>query len=270
MISFPNAKINLGLRVCERRSDGYHELETVFVPIPLCDILEIVDASQTEFEFSGLPIPGALDSNLLVKVWERFQTDFKLPAQKILLHKKIPMGAGLGGGSADAAFFIKLLNQKFELNLSTIELQQFARKFGADCAFFIENKTVLARGIGDLFSNVELPTQQYYILLVKPPVHVSTAQAYGNVIPAKPSKSISTILKQPISTWKAELINDFETGVFKIYPELAAIKQKLYDMGAIYAAMSGSGSTLFGLYVDKPDFSDFENDNFVFCEKIKF
>ncbi len=248
MITFPNAKINIGLNITEKRPDGYHNLETIFYPIELCDALEFVKEKETKFNCSGLEIEGEYNNNLIIKAYRLLKEEFNLPSIEIHLHKAIPMGAGLGGGSSDAAFMLKMLNDNFQLGLSSQELQQKATKLGADCAFFIENKPTLAKGIGNIFEPTTLNLAGYHIVLVKPNVHVSTAEAYEGCKPQHWTTPLKEAIKQPIAEWKNYIFNDFEKTVFVAHPELANIKEMLYNKGAIYAAMSGSGSTIYGIF----------------------
>ena len=252
MISFPNAKINLGLNVVGKRPDGYHNLETIFYPIQLKDVLEIKKSAEFDFQCSGLKIDGDAQNNLVVKAFRLLQRDFNLSPVKIHLHKVIPFGAGLGGGSSDAAFMLKMLNELFELNLSIQKLEKYAASLGADCPFFIQNKTVYAQGIGDQFSAVDLDLNGYSVAIVKPPFSVSTAQAYGNIIPKPSSISLKILNSIPVKDWKDSVLNDFEEPVFKIYPAIAEIKESLYKSGAIYSSMSGSGSAVLGLFRHLP------------------
>ena len=248
MLTFPNAKINIGLNITEKRPDGYHNLETIFYPIELCDTLEFVQTEEAKFSYSGLEIEGDSDNNLIMKAYRLLKEEFDLPAINIHLHKAIPMGAGLGGGSADAAFMLKMLNKEFNLGLSVSELEQRAAKLGADCAFFIENKPTLAKGIGNIFEPTTINLSGYHIVLIKPDVHVSTAEAYGGCKPQRWTTPLEEAIKQPITEWKNYIFNDFEKTVFIAHPELAEIKEMLYEKGAIYAAMSGSGSTIYGIF----------------------
>ena len=251
MITFPNSKINIGLNITEKRSDGYHNLETIFYPIDLCDSLEFVKSEETRFNCTGLKIEGEQDNNLILKAYRLLKEEFDLPNIDIHLHKLIPMGAGLGGGSADAAFMLKMLNEEFKLNLSSQELQQRAVKLGADCPFFIDNKAVLAKGIGNIFEPTNVDLKGYYIVLIKPDVHVSTAEAYGGCKPQRWETPLEEAIQRPIEEWKDYIFNDFEKTVFVAHPELAKIKEMLYAKGAIYAAMSGSGSTIYGIFKNK-------------------
>lgn len=255
MIVFPNAKINLGLFVTSKREDGYHNLETVFHPVyQLCDMLEVIDNDGKEdaFTSTGLVIDGAATDNLCLKAVSLMREHAHLPPLKIHLHKKIPFGAGLGGGSADASFMLKLLNDQYHLKFSTLELEIMAAKLGADCPVFIENKPVLAKGIGNEFSPIKLSINKLWLQVVIPPIHVPTAHAYSNISPGAPIRPLEELLAQPITSWKDSVNNDFELPVFARHPEIAAIKDKLYDHGALYAAMSGSGSAVFGLFEALP------------------
>ena len=275
MICFPNAKINLGLFVTEKRSDGFHDIETILFPIPLCDALEcveIVDPVETHgrasLQIHGISIDGNPNENLVYKAYQLLKNDFNLPNIRINLFKKIPFGTGLGGGSADAAFMLKLLNQKFLLNISDENLENYARQIGSDCAFFVKNKPVFAYEKGDKFEPINLDLSGYQLVLICPPIHVNTKTAYQNVIPRKTVMSnasetsplartcspcqdyfdLRKLPKIPIAEWKTVLQNDFEPSVFSQHPILFDIKQNLYDAGAIYASMSGSGSAVFGLF----------------------
>ena len=253
MITFPNAKINLGLNIVEKRPDGYHNLETIFYPINLQDALEVTRRENNDKEYtlhiSGSPLEGEPEDNLVVKAYKLLKKDYPglLPVD-IPMNKHIPAGAGLGGGSSDAACMIKLLNDKFSLGLSTERMEEYAVKLGADCAFFIRNKPVFATGIGNLFEPVELSLKGYHIILIKPDIFVSTRDAFAEIKPVRPAVSLKEIVKQPIETWKSSMKNDFEDSVFKKFPEIAAIKDELYDLGAVYAAMSGSGSSVYGIF----------------------
>ena len=253
MITFPNAKINLGLNIIEKRPDGYHNLETIFYPINLQDALEVTRRENNDKEYtlhiSGSPLEGEPEDNLVVKAYKLLKKDYPglLPVD-IHMYKHIPAGAGLGGGSSDAACMIKLLNDKFSLGLSTERMEEYAVKLGADCAFFIRNKPVFATGIGNLFEPVELSLKGYHIILIKPDIFVSTRDAFAEIKPVRPAVSLKEIVKQPMETWKNSMKNDFEDSVFKKFPEIAAIKDELYDLGAVYAAMSGSGSSVYGIF----------------------
>jgi len=264
MLNFPNAKINIGLNVLNRRDDGYHNLETIFYPVNLKDALEIVVADELSFESSGLEIPGMVEDNLCIKGYHLMKKDFDLPPVKIHLHKHIPIGAGLGGGSADAAFFIRLIDQNFNLGMTDEQMIGYARKLGADCAFFIKNKPVFAFEIGDEFEPVRLDLSKYQVVLVMPPVHVSTAEAYRGVKPAPVKDSLMDLIYEPIADWKKYIKNDFEASVFKNHPEIRGVKASLYEAGALYASMSGSGASVFGIFQTTPDLSALEIENEIF------
>jgi 4-diphosphocytidyl-2-C-methyl-D-erythritol kinase len=271
MITYPNAKINLGLNIVEKRPDGYHNLETIFYPINLQDALEVTELENEEGEYklkvSGVPIEGDAENNLVVKAYRLLKKDFPdMSPINIHMFKHIPTGAGLGGGSADAAFMIKLLNEKFNLKLSIEKMEEYAAILGADCAFFIKNKPVFASGIGNIFENITLSLKGYYIVLVKPDIFVSTKDAFSHITPMHPNQSLKEIVRMPVETWRATMKNDFEESVFQKYPEIAAIKDKLYDMGAIYASMSGSGSSVFGIFREQVEHIE-EVFNGCFCRQ---
>lgn len=252
MITFPNAKINLGLNIVEKRPDGYHNLETIFYPIPLQDALEITpwegDERKYKLAQSGIQIAGDDEHNLVVKAYKLLDSLYNLPPIEINLLKHIPSGAGLGGGSADAAFMLCMLNQHFQLNIPNEQLEVYAAQLGADCAFFVENKPTFAEGIGNIFSPIELSLKGYKLLLVKPDIFVSTRDAFAQIKPKRPSISLKEVAKMPVEAWKTYMVNDFEESVFPQFPAITDIKAKLYDMGAIYASMSGSGSSVFALF----------------------
>lgn len=253
MLVFPNCKINLGLNVIQKREDGFHNLETVFYPVPFTDVLEVVTgssmATEVEFNATGLSVDGPLANNLCIRAYQVLKKDFpRLPAVKIHLHKVIPMGAGLGGGSADAAFILHLLNDKFNLSISTSQLIKYALQLGSDCPFFIHNKPCFATGRGDILKEIEIDLSVFRLILINPPIHINTGWAFSQVTPSLPEVSIKEIIKQPVETWKQELRNDFETAVFSSHPEIRKIKEELYRQGAVYASMSGSGSSVFGIF----------------------
>jgi 4-diphosphocytidyl-2-C-methyl-D-erythritol kinase len=261
MICFPNAKINLGLNITEKRADGFHNIETVFYPIGWNDALEIIDPStplrvqKDEFNLhlSGLSISGNIEDNLLYKAYQIIKQTKIVPAIDVYLHKTLPMGAGLGGGSADAAFFINLLNDQFQLNFTETERIDIARQLGSDCAFFIKNSPVYATQKGDVFTDIKLDLSHLYIAIIYPNVHSNTKEAYSLVKPQQPSKSLLDVIQQPIATWKTDLVNDFEKSIFSLYPIVEKAKHDLYELGATYACMSGSGSAVFGLFEKEPD-----------------
>src|SRR5690606_18931413 len=253
MLLFPNAKINLGLRVTGKRKDGYHDIETCMFPIPLHDALEIILANKTSFTSSGISIPGNDKDNLILKAYQLLRKDFNdLPAIAIHLHKAIPVGAGLGGGSADAAFALTLMNNLFDLLLEDWFLEDYAAQLGSDCPFFIENTPKIATGRGEILSPIEIDLKGKWLLLVNPSLHIGTKEAYEGVVPKQPSDDLREILAET-SVWKDRLKNDFEESIFQKYPLIQSIKELLYGQGAFYAAMSGSGSTVFGLFEQEPE-----------------
>lgn len=252
MISFPPCKINIGLNIIERRPDGFHNLETCFYPIPLTDVLEILPSKKVTFIPSGASIPGNNDDNLCLQAYQLLKKDFDLSPVEIHLHKVIPTGAGLGGGSSDAAHTLRLLNAIFSLDLSTQQLQHYAQQLGSDCAFFIEDKPMLGTGRGEIVSPIQLALKGKFLVLVKPPVHISTAEAYQGIKPHQSSQSIKSIVEtKPMQEWKNVLKNDFEESIFESHPVILEHKENLYTQGAVYAAMSGSGSSVFGIF-DNP------------------
>ena len=280
MIVFPNCKINLGLHILRKRTDGYHDLETVFYPIALYDVLEIIHDTgygirntgdkepSLQFSGSGFLINGYPDDNLCVKAYNLLQIDFpQLPAIQMHLHKAIPTGAGLGGGSADAAYTLLLVNKQFQLNLSTNQLTNYALQLGSDCPFFIINKPCFATGRGEILEPIAIDLSAYKFIIVNPGIHISTANAFSDVTPALPAKSVKEIIQQPVETWKNELINDFEKPVFSQHPEIETIKNKIYDSGAIYASMSGSGSTVYGIF-EKDDVPKFNFPSNYFIKEL--
>lgn len=278
MIVFPCAKINLGLNIVSEREDGYHNLETVFYPIPLYDALEIKYMDEKfpsqvacDLKVTGNAVECDEQNNLVVKAYNLLAEDYKLPRVHAHLYKHIPSQAGLGGGSSDASFMIRLLDERFRLNIGNPEMEKYAARLGADCAFFIEAEPVYAEGIGDELMPVDGPKGNlngYYLAIVKPDIAVSTKEAYAAITPTATSKSCREIVRQPIETWKEELVNDFEAPIFKLHPELAEIKEKLYQQGAKYAAMSGSGSALFGIFETEPNgLKEMFQD--CFCEVLK-
>ena len=247
MVVFPNAKINLGLWIVERRSDGYHNLESCFCPVPWKDALEFIESNSTEFSSSGLEIPGDPKDNLVLKAYHLLKEKYELPELKIHLHKQIPMGAGLGGGSSDAAFFLKAVNREFNLGIESKELENLAAELGADCPFFIENNLRFVKGTGDVFEPIELSLQNYYISIVYPGVHISTKEAFASINPGPKNIDMRSILAQPLNIWRETLSNDFEAYAFEVQPQLRKLKQELYNRGAEFALMSGSGSSIYAL-----------------------
>lgn len=276
MLTFPNAKINLGLNIVEKRPDGYHNLETVFYPVPLEDALEVNVLNEGSKKFrlhqAGLEIEGEVENNLVVKAYKLLDEKFNLPPVDIHLFKHIPSGAGLGGGSSDAAYMLKLLNEKFSLELTDETLEEYAAKLGADCAFFIRNTPTYAEGIGNVFSPISLSLKEYQIVLVKPDIFVSTREAFAKIKPHRQDIPLKEVLKHPIEEWKELMVNDFEESVFPQFPAIKAIKEKLYKQGAVYAAMTGSGSSVFGLFKpedNKPAKEGFGENAFVYRGTLK-
>jgi 4-diphosphocytidyl-2-C-methyl-D-erythritol kinase len=272
MIIFPNCKINLGLRITGKRTDGYHNIETIFYPVPLNDALEIIQATDTQaaaettFTQTGTLVDGDEKDNLCIKAYHLLKKDFtQLSAVKIHLHKAIPMGAGLGGGSADAAFTLQLLNDKFNLQLSTDQLLSYALILGSDCPFFILNKPCYASGRGEIMEPINLDLTGYQLLVVNPGIHVNTGWAFAQLTLAnnKTASSLQSIIAAPVASWKNELVNDFEQPVFRQHPTIADIKKELYQQGALYASMSGSGSTVYGLFEKIPDNSFHFPENYL-------
>lgn len=260
MITFPNAKINLGLNIVEKRPDGYHNLETLFYPVPIEDALEVnvLNAGDAKFRLhqAGLQIEGEAENNLVVKAYKLLDEKFNLPPVDIHLFKHIPSGAGLGGGSSDAAYMLKLLNDKFGLQLSQEVLEEYAACLGADCAFFIRNAPTYAEGIGNIFSPISLSLEGYKIIVVKPDIFVSTREAFAQIKPHRPEVPLKEIVKRPVEEWKEHMQNDFEESVFPQFPAISEIKEELYREGAVYAAMSGSGSSVFGLFGPETELTD--------------
>lgn len=266
MLTYPNAKINIGLNIIEKRPDGYHNIETIFYPIGLCDVLQVeLSESCTDYGFStsGITIDGDPEDNLIIKAYRLLQSEFEISPIDISLIKQIPFGAGLGGGSSDAAFMLKMLNEMFALKITPRKLEKMASVLGADCSVFIRNKPVFATGIGNIFTPVKLKLKGYFVVLVKPEIYISTVEAYSLVVPEKPKVSIIENIQRPINEWKEFIFNDFERSVFNKYPEIENIKKKLYGSGAIYASMSGSGSTLYGIFESEPKESVKFNNCFV-------
>lgn len=262
MLLLPCAKLNLGLNIVEKRPDGYHNLETVFVPIPLYDALEINQMDESfpsenacDIKITGNKIDCADKDNIVVKAYNLIASTYDIPRVHIHLYKNIPSQAGLGGGSSDAAYMLKALNECFNLNISKEKLQEYAASLGADCAFFIDSEPAFATGKGSCLSPIDMGTTltDCHVIIIKPSIAISTKSAYAHIHPHHPDKCCRDIINQPMETWKHELTNDFEEQAFKDYPELQNIKNNLYEHGAIYAQMSGSGSAMFGIFKDKPE-----------------
>lgn len=257
MICFPNAKINIGLRVMERQPDGYHHIETIFYPVGLSDILEFVEDTTVNsgicrLKITGLPIPLPFEDNLVMKAYKLMNRNKKLPGIQAHLHKIIPMGSGLGGGSSDAAFMLKSLDEAYKSGLSPGEMANIAANIGSDCPFFLRNTPLYAFGRGEIFKEINLDLSGFYLVMVLPGIHVSTPEAYASVSPEKPEQSLYDLIRLPMKTWKDNIINDFETNIFKRFPELGMIKEELYRLGAVFASMSGSGSAVYGLFLNPP------------------
>ena len=264
MLLFPNAKINLGLNVTARRKDGYHDIITCLHPIPLYDALEIIVAKKNSFTSTGAIIPGHEKDNLILKAYHLLKKDFNdLPPIAVHLHKYIPVGAGLGGGSSNAAFALRLMNNLFDLHLEDFFLEEYAAQLGSDCPFFIVNTPKLATGRGEVLEPVQVGLKGKWLILVNPNLHIGTKEAYEGVIPKKPTEDLRRILADS-SLWKDQLTNDFEESIFQKYPEIKSIKESLYAQGAFYAAMSGSGSTVFGLFDQQPRINLEKEGYFVF------
>ena len=272
MICFPNAKINLWLHVLEKRPDNYHTIETLFYPIGLKDILECVVLNKdnnTDIQLSGIPVEGKPRDNLVIKAYRLLQKEFPLEPVEILLHKSIPAGSGLGGGSSDAAFMLKLLNDSQNLGLSEPELEQYAARLGADCAFFVRNRPLLASDLGDRFEEVSVSLEGLYLILLIPNnIQVSTREAYAGIKPRKPDFTLKDCIRRPPESWKDCLVNDFEETVFARHPELNEIKRALYQAGALYASMSGSGSSIFGLFRSECNLKAAFPDCYYWSEKL--
>jgi len=270
MIVFPNCKINLGLFVTEKREDGFHNLESIFIPVPCCDALEVVESNNGKIEFnvSGQIIDGISDDNICMKAYRLLQKEFNLPAVQIHLRKQIPMGSGLGGGSADGAFMLRLLNDLFNLKNTNTKLKYLASKLGSDCPFFIDNTTAFVSGRGDKLESLHVDISDMYIVLVHPKIHISTPQAYSLINPRSSGfnlKEIGTIKRQE---WKTHLVNDFEAPISEAYPIISQVKQSLYDKGAIYASMSGSGSAVYGLFEKEIHFEEDFTGLYMWCGKL--
>ncbi len=273
MICFPNAKINIGLNITGRRSDGFHNIETVLFPIELCDVLEFIEDSNNnngsyKIYCSGIELKDPPENNLCVKAYILLKKDYDLPAITIHLHKIIPVGSGLGGGSSDAAYMLKSLNKEFHLNISIRKLYKYAEQLGSDISFFINNKPAFAYETGNKIREIDLSLDGKYIFIVYPEIQISTRQAYSKAFIRKPKISLEEIVKLPVNEWKQNIKNDFESTIFPKYPELKAIKKELYDMGALYASLSGSGSSLYGIFSSVPEIPDKIKKYFTRCYKI--
>lgn len=256
MVNFPNAKINLGLYVTAKRTDGYHDIISCFYPIPWKEALEVIPSVAFSFTTSGMSIPGNTNNNLAVKAYQLLQKTHNLPPVAMHLHKTLPMGAGLGGGSSDAAHALLLLNRLFDLNLSIDQLITYSSQLGSDCAFFILNKPCIAKGKGEILNTISLSLKNHYLMMVHPGIHISTQEAYAGIKPKALHQNLEDLLMQSPAQWKGKLLNQFEEHLFLQFPELASIKEKLYGLGALYASMSGSGSAMYGIFTAPPQPSD--------------
>jgi len=253
MIAFPRCKINIGIHILEKRTDGYHNIETLFYPIGLSDGLEIIKTDgKTVLTLSGLPIEENGKPNLCIMAYELLKDKFDLPPVKIHLHKKIPSGSGLGGGSSDAANTLLLLNSMFNLDIDKNELAQYASRLGADCAFFIYNKPIIGKNIGYDFIDTDVDLSGFYVAVIKPNIHINTKKAYEKVTPDSNRSPLKELIEKPMEKWKNEVVNDFEKYVFKEYPNVESIKTTLYKKGALFASMTGSGPAIFGIFDHDP------------------
>jgi 4-diphosphocytidyl-2-C-methyl-D-erythritol kinase len=248
MISFPPCKINLGLNVLRKRQDGYHDIDTCFFPIPFTDILEVIPSKAFSLSLSGITIPGSAEENICAKAYRLMQEKFSLSPVNIHLHKNVPTGAGLGGGSADGAYTLRLVNEVFDLGLTQNDLAKYAITLGSDCPFFVYDSPMIGKGRGELLTPVSLSLQGFYLILVNPGIHVSTAEAYSGIVPATQGTGIADSIRLPLAEWRGNLKNDFEESVFKKYPEIEKIKAEFYESGALYTSMSGSGSSVYGIF----------------------
>jgi 4-diphosphocytidyl-2-C-methyl-D-erythritol kinase len=255
MIIFPRAKINIGLRILEKRPDGFHNIETCFYPIPLCDALEFVirkDGRKTDnMKITGLMNDDDVDNNLVIKAVKLMRESFSIPYLRIHLHKNIPVGAGLGGGSSDAAGMLKALNKYFGFNLTSEELHTFAGRMGSDAPFFIDGTPSFAEGVGNILSEFPVDLSRYYFVMLNPGLNISTAEAYQGCIPCPTGLSLRQMLTLPIESWRSRVVNDFELSIFISHPLVGELKMALYEAGALYASMSGSGSTVYALFKEK-------------------
>ena len=268
MICFPNGKINLGLRVLSKRTDGFHNIETLIYPIPINDALEFLPSDAFQLTISGMPIAGATVDNLIFKAWELLHKQFKVPPVRMHLYKAMPMQSGLGGGSADAAFFIRAANVFFSLGMDENKMKNLADQLGSDCPFFIENKPMLASGKGEMLQTVNISLKGKYLLIVKPEIAVSSREAYGLIQPGIPEIDLAEIIAKPIEQWRALLRNDFEEPVFKLHPEIGEIKNNLYKMGAVFSALTGSGSAVFGIFNGQPVLKKINPNNYLWHGEI--
>ena len=252
MICFPAAKINLGLNIIDKRADGYHNIESVLYPVPLHDILEFRTAKTFNIKTFGINLDINQEENILFKTWSLLNEKYSIPPLEIVLLKNIPPGSGLGGGSSDAAFLIKSANKHFKLGLTIAEMKLAAAQTGSDCPFFIENNVVFVTGRGEKMGKTKISLKEKYLVIAYPNNIISTTVAYAKIQPGMPGKSITEIMLQPIETWKNELRNDFEELIFAKYPQIRMLKESLYKSGSVYASMSGSGSSVYGIFNEQP------------------
>lgn len=268
---YPNAKINIGLDILFKRPDGFHELETLMVPIPLCDELSfevIEDDSKTTLSNNGITIDGDYKDNLVYKAYSLIKENYSIPELSINLKKNIPFGAGLGGGSADASFMLSALNEYFSLNISTQQLEEYAAFLGSDCPIFIKNKAAFARGRGEILKSKPVDLKGYTLVLIIPDLAISTPAAYKLIEPTIPEKKLSDLLQLPVNEWKYLIKNDFEISVFKQFPKVKEVKEILYELGASYASLSGSGASVFGLFDREVDYNIFPEGYFKWSCKM--
>ncbi|MCE2733732.1 MAG: 4-(cytidine 5'-diphospho)-2-C-methyl-D-erythritol kinase [Cyclobacteriaceae bacterium] len=269
MVVFPHCKINLGLHVLYKRADGYHELDTCFYPITFHDLLEVLPAKNFSVTLTGLSIPGNKTDNICVMAYRLLQQEYQLPNISIHLHKEVPIGAGLGGGSSDGVFTLKALNTIFNLGITPEKMLHYASQLGSDCAFFCQDNPMIGRGRGELLSPVSVSLKHFYLILLKPPIHISTKTAFAGLKPKERKVSIEKIVTQvPVDKWKDHLSNDFEESIFKLYPEIEACKTKLYDHGAVYASMTGSGAGVYGLFNNETDVVKFQDKNLIWRGRL--
>ncbi len=268
MISFPNAKINLGLYITEKRKDGFHNILTGMVPFGLSDILEFVESDEDDFHCSGLETGASGRDNLVIKALHLLRAGYNIPPLSMHLHKVIPTGAGLGGGSSDAAFMLKMLDSSFSLNIGNDNLKTLASEIGSDCAFFIDNIPSIASGRGEQLEPFTGIDENLYIILLHPGFAVSTKEAYAGVVPARPGEDLRRLISLPVSDWKDRIVNQFEETVIKIHPKIRTLKELLYQAGAAYASMSGSGSSVFGVFTEKPDLKNVPTDMMIYSGRL--
>ena len=273
MVIFPNAKINIGLSVIRKRNDGFHDIESIFYPIGLCDSLEYLETKDTSaidiasVTYSGpFPVTG---KDICIKLTEMLRDLFSFPALRIHIHKNIPSGAGLGGGSSDAAFLLKSLNSRYSFELNQSQLEELASRIGSDCPFFIKNNPCLVTGKGEVLQEIHLSLKGYYLILIYPGTQVSTAEAYREIIPSDKSPNLRELAREPVNQWKYLISNQFEDSVFRSYPPLSEIRKELYSMGALYASMTGSGSAIYGLFSSEVNIPKQFSDYFIFREWLQ-